>query len=1114
MQLLYASQPPRARRPDGREVSLAPLDAALLAWLAIEGPTPRTRLLALLWPEADATAARNTLRQRLFQLRRSLGGEVVAGSTTVALAAGVTHDLAEPGTPFEHAAPRDAGEFAQWHEAQRQARRGHVRAGMLAEIERAERDADWPRAAAAAQRLVALDPLREDAWRAEMRIHYLAGDRAAAVAAFDRCESALKHELGTRPGAETLALLAQIESGTGVNPQALAVGQPVPVALLRPPLLIGRDAERARVVEALAARRVVVLLGEAGIGKSRLIAETLTVLASLGAGPSQRLVATSARIGDSAVGHALSARWLRELLASGHAPPAAERRVLARLLPELATPSHADALDSTGTPLHLVRAVEAWLEAAAAAEPPLAAVVIDDFHHADDASVELLRGLIANPACGWLLATRPGEGGGAVARTLAEHEAASTTVHVALAPLRSDDVARLLDSLRIDGVASADAAALHARTGGNPFFVLETLKARRGRAPRRLVPAAAGRVADWPELPEVRRLLSQRMARCSVPAQRLLQCAAVAGAALTADLAGDVLGVAPIELAAPWRELQAAQLFGERDFAHDLIGEAALAALPSPIVRSLHGKVAAALERRGDEPDRIAAHWLGSEQTARAEPHLVAAAERALQTFRHLDAAAAWTRAGELALAEGARDRAFARFFQAAHAHLSLPLDDALVDLSGRLTQLARDGVEQALALEVEVHVLISRHRLDAALSAAERGTALAAASGADDVAGAIQYALSIVLWEQHRPQPALEAGLRALGHLERADAARHGRDLDELRQRASYALGVFLVGLGRYAEAERHTLRSRDIANRRGQEADTNIARQLAHAALQRGDLAAARTNLAGVRWRDRLSFAEEIRLAGAEGQVALACGDLGLGLGKLRYAAERARRELRSGAVFLGRQFHVLQGELGRADLARQGLLALGNELELDPLEALMIRSALLDLGEPRTPADDDLLERSIAIDQVGLRVATLAHLAGRWPATDLLPVLALAAGDAEQRGAGAQWLTLQARRCAVLNREGRGDEAAVLARRVWAMVEQGTVGTELYPRIAAPLWAALREVDAGLAEVIALRAAAWMQHAASTLEPGWRSSFLRRAPVMAQLPAAARALLRVQA
>jgi DNA-binding SARP family transcriptional activator len=78
---------PQAHRA-GKTHALALPDALLLAWLALEGPTARERLAALLWPHSDAEASRNALRQRLFRLRRQLGADLVEGSAVLALARG------------------------------------------------------------------------------------------------------------------------------------------------------------------------------------------------------------------------------------------------------------------------------------------------------------------------------------------------------------------------------------------------------------------------------------------------------------------------------------------------------------------------------------------------------------------------------------------------------------------------------------------------------------------------------------------------------------------------------------------------------------------------------------------------------------------------------------------------------------------------------------------------------------------------------------------------------------------------------------------------------------------------------------------------------------------
>ena len=61
---------------DGTCVVLERRDAAMLALLAIEGPTPRARVTALLWPDESAEDVRGRLRQRIYALKRKLGVDV------------------------------------------------------------------------------------------------------------------------------------------------------------------------------------------------------------------------------------------------------------------------------------------------------------------------------------------------------------------------------------------------------------------------------------------------------------------------------------------------------------------------------------------------------------------------------------------------------------------------------------------------------------------------------------------------------------------------------------------------------------------------------------------------------------------------------------------------------------------------------------------------------------------------------------------------------------------------------------------------------------------------------------------------------------------------------
>ena len=90
------------------------------------------------------------------------------------------------------------------------------------------------------------------------------------------------------------------------------------------------------------------------------------------------------------------------------------------------------------------------------------------------------------------------------------------------------------------------------------------------------------------------------------------------------------------------------------------------------------------------------------------------------------------------------------------------------------------------------------------------------------------------------------------------------------------------------------------------------------------------------------------------------------------------------------------------------------------------------------------------------------------------------------------------------------GRAAEAQEQALAVWQRVEDGIAGVEMFPRLAAELCAALADTHADLMQVIALRAAAWMQRAAASLPIEWRQNYLMRAPILQTLPPRARGLL----
>jgi DNA-binding SARP family transcriptional activator len=451
---------PSLGRAGGELHALERKDAALLALLALEGARGRDELAALLWPEAPARAAAGSLRQRIFRLRRKHGHELVHAGDRLQLLPDVHVDLAAGGAAAQaDERPLLAGceygdcpDLAAWIDLQRARRRSQRQEAMASQATAHESGGELAGALELAQRLVAEEPLSEHAARRVMRLHYLRGDRAAALDAFERCERRLKDELGARPCEETLALLATVE---GAEPPAPATPRaPVPASLQRPPRLVGRRRELAALAEARAAGQVFVLLGEAGMGKSRLLAEWVVAgAAAVSAGP-PRCLHVMARPGDSGVPYALLARLLRALFERTQPPTVpSTRRELARVLPEWSATRPAGEAHR----LVLQQAVEDVLAGSAGDGSrigSLAELLLDDLHFADAASLELLQGLIAGErlrALQWGLAQRPGEGGPAAQALRDALVETQRLREVVLSPLDAEAMTELVASLGLAG---------------------------------------------------------------------------------------------------------------------------------------------------------------------------------------------------------------------------------------------------------------------------------------------------------------------------------------------------------------------------------------------------------------------------------------------------------------------------------------------------------------------------------------------------------------------------------------------------------------------------------------------------------------------------------------
>ncbi|MEU4195392.1 AAA family ATPase [Kribbella sp. NPDC026611] len=396
---------------------------------------------------------------------------------------------------------------------------------------------------------------------------------------------------------------------------------------------VGREAELAVLrsaagqVEAGDSARLLVV-GEAGIGKTRLIAE---FTAGLGA---EWLTVTGAcpELGAEHFPYVAFLPIVRRLADGSPASPA-----LRSLLPH---GSADDSPESTGGRLALLYDLIALIERAAADRPLV--LVVEDLHWADSASRELFGYLARNlgklPVL--LIGTvRTGElpAGHPVRQLVAELGRRSDITMLPLEPLEQHDVGELLTALdgRYDPVR---ASAVYRRSGGNPLFV-EAL------------------VHDSSPRSSLRTLLQERVAGLSDTARPVLAVASIAGASMGHDLLTVLADRPDDELDRALRELvEREQLvptaYGYQ-FRHALIREAVYTGLLPGERRRLHARAASALSEHPDlaaqglPAAELAEHWYLAGNADEAYDAALVAADEARATFaygeefRHLERALA-----------------------------------------------------------------------------------------------------------------------------------------------------------------------------------------------------------------------------------------------------------------------------------------------------------------------------------------------------------------------------------------------------------------------------------------------------------------------------------------
>ncbi|MDH4144887.1 MAG: AAA family ATPase, partial [Acidimicrobiia bacterium] len=547
------------------------------------------------------------------------------------------------GPPWEPLAswPVAAADIARCSELKLQAEE------QLARCELVLRDADA--AIGRLRVLTSLEPLRERPWALLMEALARSGRTADALRAAHDARTAMTEIAGLEVPASLVELERQILDDA-LEPLAVAAGAGgVPARLDRqdapahptgmPTPMLGRDRPLAALVAQAAATaappggpRLSAIGGEAGIGKTRLLAE----LARQCDGDVHWGRCYEA---EAAGRHRPGAELLRSVLASApgaHLVADGMRRDLALLLPELGDDANG-AGDATRPDLDEDRAVTRRLVAydaatrllvEAASVRPLT-LLVDDAHWADTSSLALLDHVVrhADGAAIHLVVAyrneevRAGEGFG---RWLRDVQRYCPTQHLPLDGLDVREVAALLaapDDTRPSPPLDPRAApAVHEATGGNPLFVLQLASHLREADPLGDALSAELLLRELP--PGVTAVIERRLARLSADATAVLQLVAASPAGapheLVARAASDdvgslldaveeLLGAAVVEEASPRGDIH-------YQCRHAAFRHVAFGSLSSARQAHVHHRLAAAADElaahdAGRWLDALAYHW-------------------------------------------------------------------------------------------------------------------------------------------------------------------------------------------------------------------------------------------------------------------------------------------------------------------------------------------------------------------------------------------------------------------------------------------------------------------------------------------------------------------------
>lgn len=791
---------------------------ALLYYLALQRqPVPRSILISLLWPDASSdTAGRSRLRETLARIRKELPAEDLldADREVVSLRADrfeidarrfqTLGEKSErllvqllPSTPLLESLRNKMTEAVQlWRsphfmegvdlpdsenlETWLRSTRQHMEAQYLRLLERlAENDATLGNFSAAAgwlQKALACDPYNDSLHARLIGLLEQQNRWSEALSHIQHIQKLDEDGLfDLTPALERLALRVRERAALAPdNPDARWPGRPS----ARVPMT-GRAGELKLAQLAWQGSAPLLIFGEAGSGKTRLIQELIPTL-----NPAPRLLAAAARpleghlpfqpLMDMLRQEVTAAEW-RELSRS-------HQSALALMLPELA---QSLGIQPPATPAALSRpllfdALHQLLLLMRSRQRLL--VVLDDAQWSDKTTLEALAYLTERrffgPQASLILAARIEETNPALSVFISHLPQSPTPARVQLNRLDLDSIAEIVRFVLGFTPSPALTQRLSQETGGNPFFLLETLRAL---LEYNIRPEQIEAAEHLPVAGSIQALLRERTQLLSDHARQVLHLAAVIGSQVSLQLLQSTANGSPEQFVDAVEELERAHLLqtdpqilpnGGYSFIHEKIRELVLMELGLARRQMTHLRVARALESQPNVPAAVlAGHFEQAGEAWKAFHYWFEAAQHARSLFSTAEANAAYQR-GE----------------QVLQKYTNAISDEDIYQMYTLWGSLAFDVANASLAARIFDNLMKTGQ---------SRGSKLLIA------AAHLGYSTAHDLLDQ------AEEGLR---HLDEAAVFLDELDLPEMHALWAYRLGGFLIIANRYAEAVEKMQRAREI--------------------------------------------------------------------------------------------------------------------------------------------------------------------------------------------------------------------------------------------------------------------------------------------------------------